>query len=259
MLSANNSRCARQPQHRPKSCIVKICGLCGAVFNFVRFRNRVKAVVRALCAVLFVLPLSFSASGAHAQVTATAPVTVLPAYNNRWDVYGGVQYSHFNPSPGPNVAANNLLGWNGTATVYFHPRWGIEGGARGLYGNITVPPNTFNIPAQAKMSEYVFLFGPTFRFIRTESFAAGMHGMIGGAYGSFGKDFPPGVQPNLVNIYNDKLALAEAIGAWGDYNLSPRLAVRVMVDYMPTHYGFSRQSEFAGSVGVVYKFGALKK
>jgi hypothetical protein len=195
----------------------------------------------------------------HAQVTATAPVTEAPAYNNRWDIYGGFQYSHFNPSPGPNVAATNLFGWNGTATAYLHPVWGIEMGARGLYGSMSIPPNPFNVPASPKMSEYLWLFGPNFRFIRKENYAAGMHILVGAAYGDFDKDFPSGIQPNLVGIYNDKLAFGAALGAWYDYNLSPKLAVRAIADYQPTHYGYKWQSEFAGSVGIVYKLGVLKK
>jgi hypothetical protein len=224
-----------------------------------RFRIRVKAVVRAVCAALFVLPTLLPIAGAHAQVTATAPVTELPTYNNRWEIYGGAQYSHFNPSPGRNIQATNLLGWNGTATIYFHPRWGLEAGARGVYGTMTVPANAFNIPANPKMSENLFLFGPTFRMHRGQNYAAGMHVLIGAAYGSFDKDFPPGIQPNVVNIYNNKLAFGAAIGGWLDRNLSSRLAVRIIADYQPTHYGFTRQNEFAGSVGIVYKFGALKK
>jgi hypothetical protein len=224
-----------------------------------RFRIRVKAVFRATCAALFVFPFLLPTARARAQVTATAPVILAPEYNNRWELYAGAQYSHFNPSPGPNVAANNLLGWNGTATVYLHPLWGIEMGARGLYGNISAPTNSYNVPASPRMSENLFLFGPTFRILRRQNYEAGMHALVGAAYGSFDKDFPAGVQPDLVDIYNNKLAFGAAIGAWADYNLSSRLAVRVIADYMPTRYGYTMQSEFAGSVGIVYKFGVLKK
>jgi Outer membrane protein beta-barrel domain len=219
----------------------------------------VKAVVRLVCASLVGVSFFLPSAGAHAQVTATAPVTAAPEYNNRWEIYGGAQYSHFNPSPGPNIAANNLLGWNGTATVFLHTSWGLEAGARGLYGTMTIPTNPYGVPANPRMSENLFLFGPTLRIIRRENYAAGLHALVGAAYGSFDKDFPSGVQPDLVNIYNNKLAVGGAVGAWADYNLSSRLAVRVIADYQPTHYGFQSQSEFAGSVGIVYKFGALKK
>jgi hypothetical protein len=218
----------------------------------------VKSVVRSLFVALFAAPLFLSIVHAHAQVTATAPVGELPHYSNRWDLYGGVQYSHFNPSAARSFPANNLLGWNGTATVYFRPVWGIEGGIRGLYGTIDAPPNQYGITSP-KMSEYLWLFGPTFRLLRRENYAAGFHTLIGAAYGSFDKDFPPGISPNQIGVYNNKLAFGAAFGAFGDYNLSPRLAVRVIGDWQPTHYGYTWQNEFAGSVGIVYKMGSLQK
>lgn len=218
-----------------------------------------KVVVRALCAVLLAVPFLSPAIRAHAQVTATAPVTLPPEYNNRWDIYGGFQYSHFNPGTGRNVAATNLFGWNGTATIYLRPVWGIEMGNRGLFGTMTVSPNGYGVPANPRMSENLFLFGPTFRLYRKQNYAAGVHVLVGSTYGDFDKDFPPGISPNSVAIYNDKLAFAAAAGAFYDYNLSPRLAVRVITDYQPTHYGYRFQNEFAGSLGVVYKFGALKQ
>jgi hypothetical protein len=211
-----------------------------------------------MCAALLVVPFFFTVTDAHAQVTAVAPVEA-PQYNNRWEIYGGAQYSHFNPAPGPNVHAINLLGWNGTGTLYFHTSWGLEASARGLYGTMSVPPNPYNVPASPRMSEHLFLFGPTVRMRRHEKYAAGMHLLIGAAYGSFDKNFPAGIQPQAVGIYNNKLAFGAAVGPWADYNLSPRMAVRFIADWQPTRYGFSTQNEFAGSVGIVYKFGVLHK
>jgi hypothetical protein len=194
----------------------------------------------------------------HAQITAIAPTTELPEYSNRWDIYGGAAYSHFNPSPSRGVSAINLLGWNGSATAYFRPSWGIESSVRGYYGTINLPPNNLGITT-APMSEHLVLFGPAFRFIRTPKYAAGMHGLIGAAYGSFDSGFPSGHEPNELTIYNNKLAFGAVIGAFGDYNLTPKWAVRVIADYQPTHYGFNTQSEFAGSIGIVYKIGSLHK
>ena len=231
------------------------------MLNSVRFGIRVKSVVRSLLVAFFVAPVFLFIVHADAQVTATAPVAELPQYSNRWDVYGGFQYSHFNPSAARNFPANNLLGWNGTGTVYFRPVWGIEGSMRGLYGTIDAPINQYGITSP-KMSEYLWLFGPTFRIFRRENYAAGFHTLIGAAYGSFDKDFPPGVSPNQIGVYNNKLAFGGAFGAFGDYNLnsvSPRLAVRFIADWQPTHYGYSWQNEFAGSVGLVYKMGSLHK
>lgn len=199
--------------------------------------------------------------GMQAQVTATAPTAEQPQYQQRWDLYGGAQYMHFNPGigRGGQVAATNLLGWSGGATLWLKPVWGIEASARGAYGTMTVSPNLYGIPAHPKMSEHLALFGPDFRFIRKPRLTVGMHVLIGAAYGSFSADFPHLVQPQQVDIYNDKLAFGYAVGAPIDFNLSPRLSVRFVPDWQPTHYGFSQQNEFAGSLGVAYKFGALGK
>jgi hypothetical protein len=218
----------------------------------------VKAVVRCLSVVLLIVPFIWSLASAGAQVTATAPIGELPQYTDRWDLFGGVQYSHFNPSAGRNFPSNSLLGWNGTATINFRPFWGIEAGARGLYGTMNPPTNEFGI-VNPKMSENLFLFGPNFRLRRRENYAVGVHLLIGAAYGSFDKDFPPGVSPNQIGVYNNKLAFGAAFGAFYDYHISPRLSARVIADWQPTRYGYTTQNEFAGAVGVVYKIGSLHK
>lgn len=193
----------------------------------------------------------------EAQVTATAPEAEAPEYAQRWDFYGGAQYSHFNPSPGRQIHAINLLGWNGSATLWFRPLFGVEASARGLNGNMVVPANTYGIPANPAMSEKLFLFGPSFRLVRHPRYTLGMHGLVGAAYGVFDSDFPAGIAPETVDIYNNKLALGLAVGGFADYNLGSRLSVRLITDWQPTKYGFPWQNEFAGSVGIVYKFGSL--
>lgn len=196
-----------------------------------------------------------------AQVTATAPEAETPQYAQRWDLYGGAQYAHFNPGTGKGngLAAVNLLGWQGSVTAWFRPAWGIEGSARGVYGNLVVPANDLGVPANPPMSENLFLFGPSFRMYRGPKLTLGIHGLIGAAYGVFDSGFPAGVTPQTLDIYNDKLAFGYAVGGIADYNVNSRWSVRFISDWQPTHYGFSQQNEFAGSVGLVYKVGSLGK
>jgi opacity protein-like surface antigen len=217
--------------------------------------DRVKAVMSRILALAAPGALLL-ASSLHAQVVATAPETEAPQYSERWDFYGGAEYSHFNPSPGRGVEAINLLGWNGTATVWFSSAVGLEGSARGLYGDLVVPANNEGIPSNPPMTEHLFLFGPNVRILKHKNYAFGMHGLIGAAYGVFDSGFPAGTQPQDVDIYNDKLAVGLAAGGWADYNIGSNLAVRFISDWQPTHYGFPWQNEFAGSVGIVYKFGS---
>ncbi|HEX4008142.1 MAG TPA: hypothetical protein VHX60_18355 [Acidobacteriaceae bacterium] len=198
---------------------------------------------------------------AHSQVTATAPEAEAPQYAQRWDIFGGAEYAHFNPGTGKGdgVKATNLLGWDGSATLWLRPVWGIEATARGVYGNMVIPANGLGIGTSEPMSERLFLFGPSFRFRRTPRYTLGMHTLIGAAYGVFDSGFPAGVTPQEVDIYNNKLAFGYVVGGFADYNLTPKISIRFISDWQPTHYGFSQQNEFAGSVGIVYKMGKLGK
>ncbi len=212
-----------------------VCGFCGAVLG---------------------LPVL------HAQITATAPQSAPGEYSQRIDLSGGAFYSHFNPGPGTQIHAINLLGGEGSATLWLHPQWGVEASVREASGTMQIPSTQVNgvqIPTTAPMSEYLFLFGPGFRLYRRPKISLGMHTLVGAAYGSFSSGFPSGIQPQEVGIYNDKLAMGLAIGGIADYNLTPRWSVRFTADWQPTHYGFNFQNESADSVGLVYKFGSLPR
>lgn len=223
--------------------------------------DRVKSVMSRLAALTCFGALLLAQGRLHAQVTATAPGAEATQYTPRWDLYGGAQYAHFNPGTGHGnqVAANNLLGWNATATVWLHPSWGIDASVRGVYGNLRVAPNRFGIPLRPPMSEHLVLFGPDFRVVRTVRYAVGFHALIGAAYGDFSSGFPPNTYPQMVDMYNTKLAFGMGVGPSIDYNVTPRWSVRVIPDWLSTHYGFSFQNEFAGSIGLVYRIGSLSK
>ena len=199
------------------------------------------------------------ASSLHAQVTATAPAVSGTNESERFDILGGAAYSHFNPGSAHQVRALNLLGWQGAATAWFSPMLGAEASVRGLYGTYDLPINPYSLPSTSAMSEYLFLFGPSFRLYQTEKYTAGLHALVGGAYGSFDKGFQgTGIQPFQVGVYNSQLAPAFAIGGWADYKVLPQWAVRFTGDYQPTRYSSIGQNEFFGAVGIVYKFGRRK-
>jgi hypothetical protein len=214
--------------------------------------------IRPVSATLALFVFLFLSATLRAQVQAVAPVTNLPQYQERWDLYGGFSYAHFNPGIGRGVQAINLKGWNGDATAWFKQLFGLEFSARGYYGTIIVPPNAYNIE-KSDMSEHLFMVGPNFRLVRKENYAAGFHILIGAADGVFDQGFKgSGIQPYQVGLYNNKVAFGAAVGAWGDYNLNQRWAVRGTADWQPTHYGYSTQNEFSGTVGIVYKLGSLR-
>src|SRR5579875_1983012 len=91
----------------------------------------------------------------QAQVTATAPEAENAGYGQRWDFFGGAQYAHFNPSPGREVRAINLLGWQGDATFWARLHFGVEASVRGEYGTMDIPSNPYGVPPTGEMSEHL--------------------------------------------------------------------------------------------------------
>jgi hypothetical protein len=211
---------------------------------------------RALCSALLLLP----ASHLHAQVTATAPpLSVnLANYNNRWDAFGGFSYARFQTTLGVNLKAN-LYGWKGQVTGWFNPIVGLSAATGNYYGNVSLPANAFNVTS-ASISEHMFLIGPEFRILRDPKWTVDTHLLLGGTYGIFDNSFHnTGVSPNFFDLYNNQLAFAMAVGGSFDRNLNPNWSVRLITDFQPTHYGLAFQDEFSGSVGIVYKWGAIEK
>jgi hypothetical protein len=204
--------------------------------------------------VLFALFLLIPAAKLLAQA-APAPAANGADYDNRWDIFGGASYAHFNGVG--NVLATSLVGWNGQATAWVKPIFGLSASLRGDYGKDPIPQNAYNVTSPA-ISQHLFLVGPEFRLMRTPKYALNFHVMLGGVYGKFDSDLN-GAPPNSLGLYVNQLAFAVAVGSSFDYNLSPKLSVRVVTDFEPTHFGSAFQSEFAGAVGIVYKMGSLRR
>ncbi len=211
---------------------------------------------RALCFALFLVPASYL----PAQVTATAPPlsTDLATYNNRWDAFGGFSYARFQTTIG-NALKTNTYGFKAQVTGWLNPIVGVTAATGNYYGTISLPPNGFNV-SSANISEHMFMFGPEFRLLRDPKWTVDFHILLGGTYGIFDNSFSnTGVSPSYFSLYNNQLAFAAAVGGSFDRNLKQNLSVRIITDYQPTHYGYAFQNEFSGSVGVVYKWGAIKK
>lgn len=174
-------------------------------------------------------------------------------YQNRYDVFVGFDYAHFNGIG--HVHSTGLYGWNAQTTAWIKPVFGLAASARGQYGNYPVTPNVIGV-TNPPISQYQFLFGPDFRIFRTPRHTLGFHVQLGGIYGKFDSGLK-GAPPNSLGLYTNQLAFASASGGSFDFNLSPKLSVRIITDYAPTRFGNGSQHEFQGSLGVVYKLGSL--
>ena len=199
---------------------------------------------------------------ARAQYTqpTVAPNNTLAnvRYDWRWEVYGGLAYSHFNA--GPNlIQGANLGGFDVQAARFFTPRWAIAGNARGYYGTSGVAPNPYGIEGPF-VSEHMFLVGPEYRGPSNIHGSILFHALVGGAYGYFDRALQDqnnnAVPPANVGFFNNQMTFASAIGGSIDLNRSPRLVFRISPDATLTDFGGAGiHEQFAISVGLVYRFG----
>jgi hypothetical protein len=192
----------------------------------------------------------------RAQTSPAPPATPIGAdYNNRWEVSGGYAFTRIRPGFG-HIDPINLMGATGQVTAWIRPAYGFTFIGRTFSGNTTLQPNIYNL-TNPSMRESLFLLGPDFRVLKSPKAALGVHLLFGGTYGVFDSDLK-GVQPNAVGLYDNQLAFAMSLGASYDYNLTNKISIRAVTDFQPTYYGASAQEAFAGTVGVVYKFGTLR-
>jgi len=195
------------------------------------------------------------------------------AYSNRYEAYTGFAYLRFVPGPGtPAIAAAppnpavphgpglehaHEYGWNVGATRYFSERLGVTADIRGYYGTAYVYPNSvingINNPA---VSQYAFMAGPTYRFYLHPRYSISGRLLAGVEKGDFSGDT------------NHSSALATELGLWPDsyvfafsasipveYNLTPKVALRVAPEYLITGFGSTEQYTRGFSSSLVYRIG----
>lgn len=218
------------------------------------------SVERFLRLAVFSCLFVFTASHSLAQVVATAPPlsTDLADYNNRWDAFGGFGYTRYTTTVGHQLNSN-MLGFKGQVTGWINPTWGLTASTGNYSGSVALPANVTGVTS-ASISEHMILVGPDFRLYKQPKYTIGYHFLLGGTYGIFDTSFKSGgFEPNVVNLPNNQLAFAVATGGSFDYSINPKFSARGIIDFQPTHYGLAFQKDVAAAVGVVYKWGVLKK
>lgn len=172
-------------------------------------------------------------------------------YDYKWEIYGGLAYSHFNA--GPNLLQGaNLGGFDAQAARFFTPRWALAGNVRGYYGTSGVVPNPYGITGPF-VSEHMFLAGPEYRGPSNVHGSILLHALVGGAYGNFQHAIGD-VPPEALGLFSNQFAFGAAFGGSIDLNRSPRLVFRISPDATLTNFGGAGlKDQFAISVGIVYR------
>ncbi|HEX3570630.1 MAG TPA: hypothetical protein VHU44_07395 [Acidobacteriaceae bacterium] len=205
-------------------------------------------------------------AAAHAQGRVGPPPPVT--YDNKYEVYGGLNYMNF--KAGENLPTRmNLGGAEIQGTLWMTPRLGISAEYRGEAGTTQVFPNAgvFGIHRPLVYMN-MGLGGIQFRGPRNQHAAVNYHAFGGIASGVFdagtqGAGPTPGVSASsnarLVGLYDNHSAAIFALGASLDLNRSKNWAFRLSPDLILEHFGNEEREFFAISGGVVYRFPVRKK
>ncbi len=88
---------------------------------------------------------------------------------------------------GQALQKNSEIAFFFDGTYYLNQKLGLTGEIRGAYGNAKIGNTIFNIP-NPQISEYPYLFGPTYRLYVRERYAVSGFALGGAAIGKFDSD-----------------------------------------------------------------------
>ena len=206
------------------------------------------------------------AATAQAQGRVGPPPPV--SYDNKYEIFGGLQYMNF--KAGENLPKRmNLGGVEIMGTRWLTPKLGIALDYRGDAGTTQVFPNAgvFGIHRPLVYMN-MGLGGIQYRGPRNQHAAVNFHALGGIASGVFdagtqGAGPTPGVSASsnarLVGLYDNHSAALVALGGSLDFNRSKNWAFRLSPDLILEHFGNEEREFFAISGGVVYRFPVRKK
>ena len=183
--------------------------------------------------------------------------TIGQTYGHRYEVAGGGGYQRFRS--GQYQQQDNQVAFWASTMYALNPKLGVVGEVRGNYGNAKVgnlSPGNF-LPFNPKISEYTFMAGPSYRFVKKEKY--GVSGFVEGGLGlgKFAGD-SKGESAAEIGVWTGDYAGAGSLGVSLDYNLYQNLAVRLTPQYTFTTYGGTFQHSKGVNVGVVYRFGKIR-
>jgi hypothetical protein len=221
-----------------------------------------------VAAVLAACGLAMIAGQARAQtrIGPAPPVT----YDNKFEVYGGLNYMDF--KAGEDLPKRmNLSGGEFEGTWWVTPKIGIAGEYRGEAGTTQVLPQA-QIYGIHRPLVYMNmgLFGVQYRGPRNQHAALDFHAYGGVASGVFDAGTAGVPSPNepattatynasQVGLYADHTAPIIALGGSLDMNRSKNWAIRLSPDLILEHFGNEEREFFSISGGVVYRLPNRKK
>lgn len=223
------------------------------------------AVLLAMC----LLPAATRCVQAQAKLGPAAPVT----YDNKYEVYGGLNYMNF--KAGEDLPKRmNLGGGEFEGTWWVTPKWGAAAEYRGEAGTTQVDAlaQVYGIHRPLVYMN-MGLFGVQYRGPKNQHAALDFHayggfasgvfdgGTAGSGPGDVGRTSAEnaclasgGAVPAGVGLYCNHTAPLFALGGSIDFNRSKNWAIRISPDLILEHFGNEERQFFSISGGVVYRF-----
>ena len=201
------------------------------------------------------LPRRESTANRKARIQRTIDQT----YGHPWELAGGGGYMRYRS--GPYLRQNNEVSFWATSIRSLSPALGIMGTVQGSYGNAKIGNTIYNIP-DPQISEYAFMVGPNYRFVRHEKLAVAGFVQAGMDLGKFAGG-SKGFSAANIGVWTGDYAPAFTVGASIDYNFDPSLAFRISPSYLGTTFGSTAGNAIQNSkvlnLGLVYRFGKSKQ
>lgn len=232
--------------------------------------SRILPLALTALAALGALTLPAAAQNAHharrestANRKARIARTVEDTYSHRWEAGGGGGYLRFRS--GPNQQQDNQVTFWASTLYAINPKLGVIGDVRGSYGHAKLgnplpcggAPGTCVLGFNPQISQYNFMAGPSYRFVRKEKFSISGFAEGGMGLGKFDGD-SKGLNAADIGVWTGNYAASFSAGANLDYNLYPNLAFRLTPNYLGTLYGGTLQNSKGVNLGIVYRFGRIK-
>jgi hypothetical protein len=198
---------------------------------------------------------------AHGTIATAAPVT----YDNKLELFGGLNYMHFHAGPflpaGMNMGGGELMGtyWlrKGLGR-YIKPNvLGLAADYRFDAGTTPVQPNPVGLN-RTLVYQNILMGGVQVRGPHNQFFATGLHVLVGNSWGNFSHGTSP-TPPERVGLYTNRSAFISAIGGSLDINESKQFAIRLSPDLVLSRFGTYTATHFAISGGIIFRFNRFGK
>jgi hypothetical protein len=172
-------------------------------------------------------------------------------YAHLYEAYAGMGYLRFIPGAGKQRVT--LYAWDTGLTRYFDQRLGVTVDGRGYYGTPYVGLNEFGLTRPA-ISVYSVMGGPTYRFYMQPRYSISGRVMGGFADGNFSGD-TGGLGGTTLGLYPDGFTYAASGAVIGEFNLTPRVGLRLAPEYLISGFGSTTQASRGFTAGLAFRLG----